>query len=71
MVLYAKAATVGIVDSIEQARPKFLDSIMSFTIYQLLFYLGLGIIHGLIGGIFLKIDLKKNIEKIKTAHNST
>ncbi|MGM1057471.1 MAG: hypothetical protein ACQEWG_16415 [Bacteroidota bacterium] len=68
LILYFKAAIVGIVTSIDQF--KFLDSIIGFTIYQLWIFLGLGIIHGVIGGIFLSIDLKKNRPKLKTSHNN-
>ena len=70
LILYFKAAIVGIVASIDQAHFKFLDSIIGFTIYQLWIFLGLGIIHSVIGGIFLSNDLKKNRPKIKTSHNN-
>ncbi|MFN4764112.1 hypothetical protein ACKGJN_13365 [Gillisia sp. Q332] len=70
LILYFKAAIVGIVTSIDQVQFKFLDSIIGFTIYQLWIFLGLGIIHGVIGGIFLSIDLKKNRPKLKTSHNN-
>jgi len=70
LALYVKASTVGIVASIEQSRPEFINSIIGFTIYQLWIYIGFGIIHGTIGGIFLKIDLRRNLGKIKkTSHN--
>ena len=71
LVLYVKASTVGIVASIEQSRPEFIKSIIGFTVYQLWIYIGFGIIHGIIGGIFLKTDLNRNLVKIKkTAHNT-
>ena len=71
LILYAKAIAVGIVTSIEKAEFRFVDSLIGFTIYQLWIYLGLGIIHGIIGGIFLRIDLKKNlVKREKTAHNT-
>ena len=70
LILYAKAAVVGIVDSIERSKFKFVDSLSGATIYQLWFYLGVGIIHGIIGGIFLRIDLKNNLfKREKTIHN--
>jgi hypothetical protein len=65
LVLYSKAATVGFFDSLEKGQSKFIDAIIGFTIYQLWIFIGIGIIHGLIGGVFLKMDLKKNLEKIK------
>ena len=70
LILYFKAVVFGIVASIEQTQFKFFDSIIGFTIYQLWIFLGLGIIHGVIGGIFLSVDLKKSKGKIKTAHNN-
>lgn len=71
LVLYVKAAAVGIIASIENGQSEFIDSLIGFTIYQLWVYLGLGFIHGIISGIFLTIDLKKNIKKInKTALNN-
>jgi hypothetical protein len=65
LTFYIKVMTVGIIDTIIKGRPEFIDSIIGFTIYQLWIYIGLVDFHGLIGGIFLKIDLKYNIEKIK------
>lgn len=70
-VLYAKALIVGIVDSIEQGQEELIDAMTGFTIYQLWIYLGLGIAHGLIGGLFLKTDLKKNLKKIKKRNTTT
>ena len=66
LILYAKAIAVGIISSIEKTEFRLVDSLIGFTIYQLWIYLGLGIIHGIIGAIFLRIDLKKNLIKRKT-----
>ncbi len=66
-VLYSKAVTVGIFESIAKQQPEFFDVIIGFTIYQLWIYLGLGLIHGVSGGIFLTLDLKK----IKKRHTTS
>jgi H+/Cl- antiporter ClcA len=64
-IFLAKALTVGLVGSIEDEISELHKSLVGFSIYQLWFYLIIGTVHGLIGGLFLKIDLKKNLEKIK------
>jgi uncharacterized membrane-anchored protein YhcB (DUF1043 family) len=63
-VLYFKAATVGIFESIERQQAEFFDALIGFTMYQLWIYVLIGIIHGLLGGLFLSIDLKKNLKKL-------
>jgi|TARA_B110000967_G_C18722396_1_gene478340 hypothetical protein len=65
LTLYTKALTVGLFSTIESGQEKILESIAGYTIYQLWIYGGLGLIHGLLGGILLNLDLKKNLEKIK------
>ncbi len=68
MTLYSKAIVIGIVESFEFKHERVLESIVGYTFYQLWIYSGLGIIHGLIGGIFLSKDLKKLIKKNGTQH---
>lgn len=68
MTLYSKAIIIGIVESFEFGRERVLESIAGYTIYQLWIYGGLGILHGLLGGILLAKDLKKI--KNKTVHNT-
>ena len=60
--LYSVAIVIGIEEIFDPSRPNFMDAIIGATIYRLWLYLGFGIIHGLIGGIFLRIDLKNNLE---------
>ena len=67
LVLYSKALIIGIVESFEFGRERILESIAGFTIYQLWIYGGLGILHGLLGGVLLAKELKKI--NIKTVHN--
>tara|TARA_Y100000589_G_scaffold322241_1_gene354852 strand:- start:1811 stop:2224 length:414 start_codon:yes stop_codon:yes gene_type:complete len=64
LILYSKAIILGIVRTIEIGQLELFDSIIGYSIYQLWLFLGLGIINGIIGGIFLKIDLIKNLNKI-------
>jgi len=59
MTLYSKAIIIGIVESFEFGCETVLESIAGYTIYQLWIYGGLGILHGLLGGILLAVDLKK------------
>lgn len=59
--LYAKALAMGVLLTIENGQERILNSIFGYTIYQLWLYGGLGLIHGLLGGILLKSDLKKYI----------
>jgi len=65
-LLYSIALIMGIIITIEYGRERILESIAGATIYRLWLYGGLGIIHGLTGGILLAIDLKK----YTTAHNT-
>ena len=67
MTLYSKAIIIGIVGSFEFGHERVLESIAGFTIYQLWIYGGLGILHGLLGGVLLAKELKKI--NIKTVHN--
>ncbi len=67
LVLYAKAMVMGLIATFESGQEKVLESIAGYTIYQLWIYGGIGLIHGLLGGILLRLDLKKNLIKIKTA----
>jgi hypothetical protein len=65
LILYSKATIVGIVTTIETGQFKIFDSIIGYSIYQLWVFIGLGIINGIIGGIFLKIDINANLQKIR------
>lgn len=65
LTLYIKAIAVGLTSTIESGQERIIESIAGYTIYQLWIYGGLGLIHGLFGGILLNFDLKKNLEKIK------
>lgn len=60
---------MGLYSTIEKGQGRILDAIAGYTIYQLWIYGGLGLIHGLLGGIFLNYDLKKNLEEIKNGIN--
>ena len=71
LILYLKATVIGLTNTIESGREKILESIAGYTIYQLWIYGGLGLIHGLLGGIILNLDLKKNLEKIKKRHTTS
>lgn len=62
LILYFKAFLIGIIDSIQSGEEKILESIVGFTIYQLWIFIGLGIINGLLGGIFLGNELKRNLK---------
>jgi hypothetical protein len=71
LIFITKAVTISIGGSIEDEISDLPESLTGFNVNQIWNYLVIGIIHGLIGGLFLKIDLKKNLEKIKkTAHNN-
>ena len=52
----------GVNSSIRSGRFEVLDSVVGFVIYRLWVYLGLGIIHALIGGIFMAFDLKNSLK---------
>jgi hypothetical protein len=49
----------GVLESIRSRRFEILEALQGYAIYRLWFYWGAGIIHGLTGGLFLAIDLKK------------
>ena len=68
LALYFKALIIGIISSFEFERTRILESLAGYSIYQLWIYGIFGIVHGIIGGYFLSIELKTNEEK--TAHNS-
>lgn len=59
IVLYLKAIIIGIVESLEFESERVMESIVGYTIYQLWIYGGLGILHGILGGVLLAKDLKK------------
>lgn len=69
LTLYSKAIVIGVYSTFEKGQGGILEAIAGYTIYQLWIYGGLGLIHGLLGGIFLNYDLKKNLEKIKKGTN--
>ncbi|MEA1787747.1 hypothetical protein U1E44_16745 [Arenibacter sp. GZD96] len=71
LTLYSKAFILGLYSTFEKGQASILESIAGYSIYQLWIYGGLGLIHGLLGGILLKYDLKKNVEKIKKRHTTT
>lgn len=49
----------GILGTIKNKRFEIFDTLVGYAIYQLWVYLVLGIIHGITGGLFLAMDLKK------------
>jgi len=53
------ALSEGVMESIKNRQFEILDALQGYAIYRLWFYWGAGIIHGLTGGLFLSIDLKK------------
>jgi len=59
LILYSKAFAMGLIDTIGSGSEKILESIVGYTIYQLWIYVGLGVIHGILGGFFLANELKK------------
>ena len=67
LTLYSKAVVMGLYATFEKGQEQVLEAIAGYTIYQLWIYGGLGLIHGLLGGILLNYDLKNNLEKIKNA----
>jgi hypothetical protein len=72
LTLYSKALFMGLYSTFEKGQERILETIAGYTIYQLWIYGGLGLIHGLLGGILLNYDLKRNMKKIKkTAHNKS
>lgn len=68
LLLYFKAFGIGIIDSFESGRMRILESLTGYTIYQLWIYAIFGILHGIVGGVFLGKELKS--QKEKTAHNN-
>lgn len=64
LTLYSKAIVMGLYSTFEKGQERILEAIVGYTIYQLWIYGGLGFVHGLLGGILLNYDLKKNLEKI-------
>lgn len=57
LTLYSKAIVMGLYETIESGQESILEAIAGYTIYQLWIYSGLGLIHGLLGGILLNYDL--------------
>lgn len=55
----SSALSEGVMESIKNRQFEILDALQGYAIYRLWFYWGAGIIHGLTGGLFLSIDLKK------------
>ena len=53
----------GITALVRIGKNVILDAFEGYIVYQLWVYLGLGIFHALIGGIFLAIDLRKIVKK--------
>jgi len=49
----------GVLGTIRHGRLEIIDTLEGYAIYRLWFYWGVGIIHGLTGGFFLAMDLKK------------
>lgn len=53
------ALSEGILATIKNRRFEIFEALEGYAIYQLWFYWGVGIIHGLTGGLFLSFDLNK------------
>ena len=53
------AISEAVLGTIKNKRFETFDTLKGYAIYQLWFYWGVGIIHGLTGGLFLAMDLKK------------
>lgn len=53
------AISEGILGTIRNRRFEILDALVGYGIYQLWFYWLIGLIHGLIGGLFLAINFNK------------
>ena len=53
------AISEAVLGTIKNKRFEIFDTLEGYAIYQLWFYWGVGIIHGLTGGLFLAMDLKK------------
>jgi len=53
------ALSEGVLATIKNRRFEIIDALEGYAIYQLWFYWSVGIIHGLTGGLFLALDLKK------------
>lgn len=71
LTLYSKALAMGLYSTFEKGQERILEAIAGYTIYQLWIYGGLGLVHGLLGGILLNYDLKKNMKKIKNDRTTT
>jgi hypothetical protein len=70
ILFLSTAISDGLLSSIRHHRFEIFDAIEGYAIYQLWFYWGVAIIHGLIGGIFLAIDLKNNFKVVRQTTNS-
>ena len=56
------AISDGLESSIKEKRFEIINSIEGYAIYRLWAYWGVAIIHGLIGGSFLAVDLKRQLK---------
>jgi hypothetical protein len=58
MLFLTTAIIDGLFASLKSGQFEILDYLEGYVIYRLWVYLGLGVLHGLIGGLFLSLDLK-------------
>ena len=63
LLLYTKALVVGIVSTFETGEFEVIESLIGYSVYQLWIYAGIGLIHGVFGGIFLGMELKRNLNQ--------
>ena len=59
IALLSTALSEGVLGTIKNKRFEIYNALEGYAIYQLWFYWGVAIIHGLTGGLFLAMDLKK------------
>ena len=62
ILFLSTAVSEGLLSSLKNHRFEIFDAIEGYAIYQLWFYWGVAIIHGLTGGVFLALDLKNNLK---------
>jgi len=63
LLFYTKALVVGFVQTFKTGEIEIIDSLIGYSIYQLWIYAGVGLIHGVSGGIFLGMELKRNFKQ--------
>jgi hypothetical protein len=71
MLFFVTAIFDGVYGSIKSGQFEIIDYLEGYVIYRLWVYIALGVIHALIGGIFLSHDLKRISKRLTEKRHIT